>query len=161
MIAEQQSIVGSLFKRPHIFKLGNLPADRHEFTTPTRKQTRRPDVCIHVRSFLDKDWLTLGGLPVTRPFRTASDLLWDHEDPEAVANIVVGSIRRDLDHPGTFADGLAPHAGRFGLRRGDGHALLRWMIGLVGDPRGEQWMEEALAHNDQMAVPRETKGSRR
>ena len=34
----------------------------------------------------------------------------------------------------------------FGLRRGDGLALLRWLLDLVGDPETEQWMKEAAAH---------------
>ncbi|MGH9268012.1 MAG: hypothetical protein ACRD0D_07535, partial [Acidimicrobiales bacterium] len=41
---------------------------------------------------------------------------------------------------------LAPHAARFGLRRGDGIALLRWLLDLVGDPDTPRWMEEARAH---------------
>ena len=126
-----------------LYGVGNLPADRHEFTVPTRRQTRRPDLRIHVRSLSDGEWLHLGVLPVTRPSRIASDLLWDHEDPEGVANIVAGSIRGILDYPGTFADNLALHASRFGLRKGDGLGLLRWLIGLVGDSDGERWMEEA------------------
>ena len=144
-----------------LYGVGKLPADRHEFTMPTRRQTRRPDVRIHVRSLSDGEWLHLGGLPVTRPSRIASDLLWDHEDPEAVAHIVAESIRRILDYPGTFADSLAPHAGRFGLRKGDGIGLLRWLIGLVGEPDGERWMEEAWAHVDRVAPRHEMAGEAR
>ena len=33
-----------------LYGLGHLPADRHEFTLPRRKQTRRPDVRFHQRS---------------------------------------------------------------------------------------------------------------
>jgi hypothetical protein len=137
-----------------VYGLGNLPADRHEFTVPKRRQTRRPDVRIHVRSLSDGEWLNLGGLLMTRPSRIASDLLWDHEDPEAVAHIVAESIRGLNEYPGTFADSLAPHAGRFGLRKGDGLGLLRWLIGLVGDPEGERWMEEARANVDRAAAGR-------
>src|SRR5271156_1184899 len=46
-----------------LYGLGNLPADRHEFTVPRRRQTRRRDVRIHVRSLSDGEWLHLGGLP--------------------------------------------------------------------------------------------------
>jgi hypothetical protein len=134
-----------------VYGLGNLPADRHDFTLPDRHQTRRADVRIHVRELPDGVWVRLGGLPVTRPARIASDLLWDHEDPEAVAHMVAQSIRTTSDYPGTFADSLAPHAGRFGLRRGDGLALLRWLMGLVGDPGSTKWTEEARAHLDRAA----------
>jgi hypothetical protein len=101
-----------------------------------------------MRRLDDREWISLQGLPVTRPSRIASDLLWDHEDPEAVAQIVADAIRGVFDYPGTFADSLTPHAARFGLRRGDGIALLRWFLGLVGDPETDRWMEEARAHED-------------
>jgi hypothetical protein len=139
-----------------VYGLGNLPADRHEFTLPHRHQTRRADVRIHVRELSDGVWVRLGGLPVTRPARIASDLLSDHEDPEAVAHMVAQSIRGISDYPGTFADSLAPHAGRFGLHRGDGLALLRWLMGLVGDTDSAKWIEEARAHLDRAARQRQT-----
>jgi hypothetical protein len=47
------------------------------------------------------------------------------------------------DYPGTFADSLAPHAARFGFRRGDGIAILKWLLDLVGDPDTDVWMREA------------------
>ena len=47
------------------------------------------------------------------------------------------------DSPGAFAVSLAPHAGRFGLRRDDGLALLRWLLDLVDDEETEKWMQEA------------------
>ena len=129
-----------------VYGLGHLPADRHEFTVPKRKQTRRPDVRIHVRRLEDREWIGLRGLPVTRPSRIASDLLWDHEDPEAVAQLIADAIRPVYDYPGTFADSLAPHAARFGLRRGDGLALLQWVLDITGDPERDRWMDEARIH---------------
>jgi predicted transcriptional regulator of viral defense system len=128
-----------------LYDLGHLPADRHEFTVPTRKQSRRPDIRLHHRPLESGEWTRLRGLPVTRPSRTASDLLYDREDPEAVAHVVADAIRGAYDYPGIFADALAPHAARFGLRRGDGLALLRWLLELVGDPQTAKWMEEARA----------------
>src|SRR6266542_1528462 len=41
---------------------------------------------------------------------------------------------------------LTPHASRFGLRKGDGLALLRWLLDLVGDRDTPRWMEDARAH---------------
>ena len=110
---------------------------------PTRRQTRRPDVRLHQLRLNEHEWTHLGGLPVTRPSRIAFDLLTDHEDPEAVGNVVADSIRMIHDYPGAFARGLAPHAARFGLRRGDGLGLLQWLLNLVGDPRTPQWIDEA------------------
>ncbi|MGI8824561.1 MAG: type IV toxin-antitoxin system AbiEi family antitoxin domain-containing protein [Chloroflexota bacterium] len=126
-----------------VYGLGHLPADHHEFTTPTRRQSRRPDVRLHMRRIGPEEYIELGGLPVTRPSRIASDLLYEREEPEAVAQIVADAIRGAYDYPGTFADALAPHAAQFGLRRGDGLALLRWLLDLVCDPKTTQWMQEA------------------
>ncbi len=131
-----------------MYRLGHLPADRHEFTLPRRKQSRRPDVRIHIRGLAEGEWITLRGLPVTRPATIVSDLLWEHEDPEAVARLVADSIRPVYDYPGTFADQLAPHAFQFGLRKGDGVGLLSWLLELTGDPDAERWIAEARAHAD-------------
>lgn len=126
-----------------LYDIGHLPADRHEFTLALRKQTRRRDVRLHQRPLADGEWIRLRGLPATRPARIASDLLYDQEDPGAVAQIIADAIRPVFDYPGAFAISLAPHAGRFGLRRDDGLALLRWLLDLVGDDDTDRWMKEA------------------
>lgn len=135
-----------------LYGLGHLPADRHEFTVPRRRQSRRPDVRLHLRRLDPLECIELRGLPATRPSRIASDLLLDREDPEAVAHVVVDAIREAYDYPGTFADALAPHAAKFGLRRGDGPALLRWLLDLVGDRDTERWMQEAREHVTRVAA---------
>src|SRR5438270_9964201 len=113
-----------------LYGLGHLPADVHEFTLPKRRQTRRPDVRLHYRDVAQGEWAALGGMLVTRPVRIAADLLRDRQDPEAVAHLVADAIRGAHDSPARFAETLAPHAQRFGLRRGDGLALLRWLLEL-------------------------------
>lgn len=135
-----------------VYRVGHLPADQHEFTLSKRKQSRRKDVRIHVRPFQRSEWIALRGLPVTRPSRIVSDLLWDHEDPEAVARLISDSIRPVYDYPGTFADCLVPHARRFGFRTGDGLGLLRWFLDLAGDPERGRWIEEARAHIDRSQI---------
>jgi hypothetical protein len=128
-----------------LYGLGHLPADAHEFILPTRRQVRRPDVRIHRGKLGDSEWLILHGLPVTRPSRIASDLLAEREDPEAVGHVIADALRGVNDYPGTFVEALAPHAAKLGLRRGDGLAVLRWLLDLVGDPQTPRWMEEARA----------------
>ncbi len=135
-----------------LYGLGHLPADRHEFTLPTRRQTRRPDVRLHQRRLHPGQWVELGGLLVTRPSRIASDLLYDREDPEGVGQVVADAIRGVYDYPSTFVDALAPHAAQLGLRRGDGVALLRWLLDLVGDPETGEWMKEGRANFDPAAA---------
>ena len=129
-----------------LYGLGHLPADIHEFTLPSRRQTRRADVRLHRRPVDEHEWIELRGLPVTRPSRIAADLLRDREDPEAVATVIADAIRDVYDYPSTFADSLAPLAARFGLRRGDGLALLRWLLELVENPDTAQWIDEARTH---------------
>lgn len=127
-----------------LYGLGHLPADQHEFTLPHRRQSRRSDVRLH-QGPIGK-WIKLSGLPVTRPSVIAADLLAEREDPAAVGHIITDAIRGVYDYPGTFADALAPHAAKFGLRSGDGLSLLRWLLDLVDDPDTGQWMNEARAH---------------
>jgi hypothetical protein len=126
-----------------LYGLGHLAADVHEFTVPARLRSRRPDVRLHTRRISDNEWIYLRGMPVTRPSRIASDLLYEHEEPQAVAQLIADSIRNVYDYPSTFAHALAPHAARLGLRRKDGLALLTWLLDLVADPNASRWMEEA------------------
>jgi hypothetical protein len=134
-----------------LYGLGHLPADRHEFTLLERRQSRRSDVRLHHRAVRPGEWIVLHGMPVTRPSRIAADLLDDKEDPEAVAQVIADALRPVYDYPGTFADAIAPYAASFGLRRGDGLALLRWLLGTVGDPETPRWIEEARAHIERSA----------
>jgi predicted transcriptional regulator of viral defense system len=129
-----------------LYGLGHLPADRHEFTLAKRRQSRQPDIRLHQRSVRPGEWVTLHGLPVTRPSRIAADLLDDKEDPGAVAALVADAIRGVNDYPAAFAEALARQSVRFGLRRHDGIAVLRWLFDLVGDPEATAWLSEARAH---------------
>lgn len=128
-----------------LYGLGHLPADVHEFTLPKRRQVRRPDVRIHQRKLGDDEWVILRGLPVTCPSRIAADLLAVREDPEAVGQVIADALRGVNDYAGTFVETLGPHSAQLGLRRGDGVAVLRWLLDLVGDPETSRWMEEARA----------------
>lgn len=126
-----------------MYGVGHLPEERHEFTIAVRHQSRREDVRLYRRALDDTEWIILRGLPVTRPSRIASDLLYAHEDPSGVAQIISDSLRNVYDYPSTVAESLAPHAAKFGLRRGDGVALLKAMLDLAEDPQTDFWMSEA------------------
>jgi putative AbiEi antitoxin of type IV toxin-antitoxin system len=136
-----------------IYDVGHLPAERHDFSVAARHQSRRPDVRTHRRKLIDTEWDIVRGLPVTRPARIASDLLYESEDPGAVAQIIVDSLRNVYESPTAVAYALAPHAGKFGLRRRDGLALMRWMLDLVGDPEGKLWISEARARAGSQSQP--------
>lgn len=126
-----------------LYGIGHLPADDQEFTLPGRRQTRRKDVRLHRGDLGQAEWITLRGLPVARPSRIAADLLTEREDPEAVAQIVADAIREVYDYPGTFARSLSPLAVRLGFRKGDGLAVLRWLLELAPDAEAPRWMDEA------------------
>jgi hypothetical protein len=128
-----------------VYGLGHLPADVHHFVLPTRRQSRRPDVRLHRARLTDDEWASLGGLLVTRPGRTAADLLADREDPEAVAQVIADALRPVHDYPGTVARMIAPYATRFGLPKGDGLALLEWLLNLTHDPERDTWLAGARA----------------
>ena len=59
-----------------------------------------PTCRLHHRQVADGEWISLRGLPVTRPARIAADLLADREDPEAVAQIVADAIRGQAEGEG-------------------------------------------------------------
>jgi hypothetical protein len=50
--------------------LGDLDADRLEFTTAVRRQTRSADVRFHRAALTRRDWSLIEGLPVTTVLRT-------------------------------------------------------------------------------------------
>ncbi len=125
--------------------LGHLPADAHEFTLPTRRQSRRPDLRLH-RGVVDRTWVVdRQGILVTRPARIAGDLLAEREDPGAVAQVVADALRTGQDQPRLFAEAIAGCALRFGLRRDDGVGMLGWLLEQTGDPARETWLHDAAA----------------
>lgn len=117
-----------------IHELGELPADRHEFILPARRQTRRPDIRIHRGELRRDEWELQQGLPVTTPARTAADLLGDREDPGAVARVIADALERKIDRKENFPAELAPWSGALGLRRGDGDAALAFLLDLAKAP---------------------------
>jgi hypothetical protein len=137
-----------------MYGIGHLPADIHEFILPVRRQVRRQDIRSHRDQLRDNEWIILRGLPVTLPSRIASDLLTDHEDPEAVGHIVADALRNVYDDAGSFVEALAPHAARFGFRRGNGVGVLRWLLDLVGDPETAKWMEHARVMSEDITPER-------
>lgn len=115
-----------------LFGHGDLDADRHEFTSPTRKQTRRTDLRLH-QGVLGEDDVTIHrGLPITTPARTVVDLLVDGHDGGHVAGVLADAVRARQVDLAELEVRLAPYAARFGLPRRDGKALLRYLLELGG-----------------------------
>ena len=128
-----------------VYDLGHLPGDRHDFTLPVRRQSRRPDVRLHKQRLDKGDVRSVRGLLVTRPSRIAGDLLNDLEDPESVGQVIADGLREGHEAPEAFASSLRDSAVRYGFRSGDGAAVLRWLLDLVGDPESGGRAREARA----------------
>lgn len=128
-----------------VYGLGHLPADRHDFTLPVRRQSRRPDVRLHKQRLDTAEVRSARGLLVTRPSRIAADLLHDIEDPEAVGQVIADALREGHEIPEAFILSLGAFAARYGFRSGDGAAVLRWLLDLVGDPESDRWLHEDRA----------------
>ena len=126
-----------------LYGVGDLRPDIQEFTLPVRRQSRRKDIRLHRGTFGDADVLILHGLPATRAGRMIGDLLADHVDPVATAQIVNQVLTHVYDHPSTVAERLAPFAARFGLNPGDGIGALDYMLRLAGSRERELLVTEA------------------
>ena len=103
----------------HVRGLGDLIPRVHEFYVPTRVRLRRSDLRLRVRPRIERsDWSLSGGLPVCTIEKIVADLLADHEDESAVAQIVRDGIRDGL----LGRDELERAAARYGVDHGYGSA---------------------------------------
>ncbi len=126
-----------------LYDVGDLRGDVHEFTVPVRHQTRRPDVRLHRGLVPRERRIVLRGLPVIRAGWMIGNLLADHIDPGSVAQITIEVVDKALDYPRVVAESIAPHAAKFGLRRGDGVALLDHLLTLARYPDREKTVAAA------------------
>lgn len=123
----------------NLFGFGDLDSDRHEFTLPGRKQTRRTDVILHRASLAPDDLMIRDGLPVTRPERTVVDLLATHHDGEHVAGVLGAAVRARAIDVHEVARRIGPFAAKYRLPVGDGARLLDLLLRL------DSALEDALA----------------
>ncbi len=126
-----------------LYGVGDLRADVHEFTLPHRRQTRRPDVRLHRGTVPPERRILVDGLPTTRAGWMVGQLLADHVDPDAVAQIAREVVERVQDYPRVVAEAVAPYAQRFGLERGDGVGLLDELLRRAGSRDREAIVAEA------------------
>jgi Transcriptional regulator, AbiEi antitoxin len=126
-----------------LYDVGDLRADVHEFTLPHRRQTRRSDVRIHRGTVPPERRILVDGLPTTRAGWMVGQLLADHVDPDAVAQIAREVLERVQDYPRVVAEAVSPYAQRFGLERGDGVALVDELLRRAGSRDREAIIAEA------------------
>lgn len=117
-----------------VHELGDLDADRLDFTTQTRRQSRDRQVRFHRRQFDDEEWTVVDGLPVMTVLVTIRDLAAGHLDGDHLAGVVRDAVtahRVDVDD---LAEALSPYAHRYGVALGQGDMLLRQLLEVAGLP---------------------------
>jgi predicted transcriptional regulator of viral defense system len=114
--------------------LGDLDADRTEFTVATRRQSRDRDVRFHLATLAPGEWTVLDGLPVTTVERTLVDLARGHLDGGHLAGVVRDAVTTLHLDPGVVARVLAPFAHRYGAAPHDGQGLVRQFLEEAGIP---------------------------
>lgn len=130
-----------------ILGLGDLEADRSEFTSSERKQTRRPDIQIHRGQVGADEWTVVDGLPVTTAIRTVADLAAAHIDGGHLASAVRDALTRHQVDEQLLEETLRKHAHHYGVGIGDGEALL---MRLLQESGVSQPIERAV----ELAAPR-------
>lgn len=112
--------------------LGNLDADRIEFTCQRRIRLGLPDVRVHIGTIEIGDWTVVDGLPVTTPLRTIADLAAEGIDGEHLADIVRDALARDQVTAAELRDTLKPFAFDYAHVLGDGSSFLDSLITRAG-----------------------------
>lgn len=99
----------------HVRGLGDLIPDKHEFYARTRLRPRRGDIKLRVRSQITPgSWEVWDGLPVRTVPAIIEDLLSDHEDESAVAQVARDAIERGLLRRAKLRATIEPYAGAYG-----------------------------------------------
>lgn len=112
----------------HLRGLGDLIPDRHEFHATTRLRPRRNDIKLRVRSQIAADaWEVWDGLPVHTVPAIIDDLLSDHEDESAVAQVVRNALQLGLLRREALQAVIEPHT--IGYGRSDPAEFLQVLAG--------------------------------
>lgn len=94
--------------------LGDLDADRFEFTAPIRKQSRVGDIAFHRGGVPDGEWAVVDYLPVTTAARTIADLAAVRTDGGHLARVVRDAIVAGLVGVDEAVRRIEPHRDRYG-----------------------------------------------
>lgn len=98
-----------------VLGVGDLAAPVHEFYVTRRRQLRRGDVRLRVRSDLPSShWSVVGGLPVCIVARVVADLLGKREDGEAIARICRDAVDAGLLDAAQLREVVGADAGAYG-----------------------------------------------
>lgn len=119
-----------------VHQLGDLDADRLEFTMRARKQTRDPQIRVHRRRLGtgEREWTLVGGLPVTTVLATIRDLAAARLDGGHLAGVVRDAVTTHHVDVAEVAEVLSPYAHYYGAPLGQGAVLLQLMLEQAGVP---------------------------
>lgn len=106
--------------------LGDLIPRMHDFYVPVRRRPRRGDVKLRVRAGLASvKWSMWAGLPVCTIEKIVADLVAEHEDESAVAQVSRDALRDGLLTREELQRAVADHA------RDYGHATAEAMVAVL------------------------------
>lgn len=131
--------------------VGDLRADRHEFTTPTRRQSQRPDIRFRVRMLAQSEITLRHGLPVTTIERTLADLVESRVDLTHVASALNDCLRQGSIDLTELARLVGPLAARNGMKKGDGAAFVDRLLVIAG--MDTKAVANRIASMDALAAP--------
>jgi hypothetical protein len=118
--------------------LGDLLDEVVEVTVPTRRQSRRPGLRIHIAALDAHEVTTVDGLPVTTVARTVADLVAEGYDVDHVATIMAEGLGGGVTDLAAVGQALTGHLGT--SRGAEVLAQLRTAAGLDDDA-----VDQALA----------------
>lgn len=122
----ENGIVVSGLSAATVHNVGDFREGAHEFTSPTRRQTKRPDIRYRNRKLPQGSVVIRDGLPVTSPEQTIADLLNTGEDLSLVSQVVRDAANDRLDGA-TVLDALSTRAARrYGIESSD--HLWKWIL---------------------------------
>lgn len=103
-----------------LHKIGGLIAQKHTFTSSTRKQTNQSDIKIYSnRSLEEPDFSYIDGLPVTSVDRTVADLAAEHIERDYLATLVADALAKEGVYFKSLATRLTPYAKHYGAASGE------------------------------------------
>lgn len=154
-LGDSDPVVVSHRSAASIYGLGDLEADRIEFTSNDRRRSRRADVQFHRLSVHHGEWRVVDGLPVTSVTRTIKDLAAAHIDGGHLASVVRDALTEHGVDADQLAQVLAPYAHRYGAPMGNGEAVMRRFLREAGisEPVGRA-VELAFPSNLEVVIPR-------
>ncbi|GAA3557447.1 type IV toxin-antitoxin system AbiEi family antitoxin domain-containing protein [Kribbella ginsengisoli] len=132
-------------------QLGDLDADRFEFTVAVRKQSKRQDVRFHRETLKPGEWQIVSGLPVTTIVKTISDLAKAHTDGGHLAGVVRDAIAVASVSAEEISEALAPYAHLYGQQLGHGLGLLGNFLDEAGVPKATRQAAELVAPRPSLA----------